>query len=116
MDNQDAKKLKAMFPSMETSIIGHVLQANENSFDKALDELLTMQADPLAASRVQNPARKAGQQPVLQPGVSIDDNRHIQNLGNIFGQDLSVSVIATVFRQEQGDLQVRLSSALMDEL
>lgn len=109
MDAQDAKKLHAMFPSMEASIIGHVLQANSNSFDKALDELLTMQADPLAASRVANPAvvrpAPAPVAPQPRPGISVDDSRHIQNLGNIFGQDLSVSVITTVFKQEQGDLQ-----------
>lgn len=104
MEAPDAKKLHAMFPSLEASIIDNVLQANQNSFDKALDELLTMQSDPLAASMRPNPRPASADAGARNP--SSDDSKHIQNLGNIFGQDLSVSVIATVFKQEQGDLQV----------
>lgn len=115
-DPSTQQMLRNMFPTVEPTIINQVLLTNNNNVDAAIDELLTIQSNLLAASvnpaavppvvPVVVPPARQPQQPAPQvgPAAGGDDKRHIQNLGTIFG-DLSVSVITTVFNQNHGDLQ-----------
>lgn len=117
-DQSTQQMLRTMFPTVEPNVINQVLISNNNNVDAAIDELLTIQSNLLAASvnpaavppvvpAVVPPARQPQlPAPQVGPAVGGDDKRHIQNLGTIFG-DLSVSVITTVFNQNHGDLQVR---------
>jgi len=102
--------------------IATFLDANNGKIDDALDALLKLKEDEGGNSPAQKPPQKPPQphppkvQPQPQPpkpsGVENGQRKHnVSEIKNIFG-DLTVSVISTIYDQNEGNVQSTIDTLL----
>jgi len=102
---------------LSKSVISHVYDANNGKFDDAVDALLNMTNDATGHEKSIVLPNEPPSQPKPRPGAAtgpIDRNKKAENVKQLqsWFNDLTVSVISTVYDQNKGDVQETVETLL----
>lgn len=101
-DESKVKALESIFGGQDitASVIRTVLSSNENKFDEAVDSLLNMSSSNEIVRETENEEETEDEEALLDK----NEREKIKTLENMFGGDLSNSVICTVLESNKGEL------------
>jgi len=103
VDESKVKALESIFGGQDitASVIRTVLTSNDNKFDDAVDSLLNMTT---GTNNSRSPSGPSPSPHWAEEPIDNDERAKIKTLENMFGTDLSNSVICTVLESNRGEL------------